>query len=101
PTLALDAGIGVDDPAIDGDGGAHHVIAGPRGEVDRSPRHILIGPDPPRRHPLDTTSALSRAALFMSDLKGPGAIADTTMWSRISYTAIRRVRWISPDLLAA
>ena len=48
-----------------------------------------------------TSSALSRAALFMSDLNGPGAIAVTTTWSLISFAAMRRVRWIRPDLLAA
>src|SRR6266403_5140680 len=47
-----DAGIGVDDAAIDRDGGADYVISGARGEIDRSPRHIFVGPDAPRRHAL-------------------------------------------------
>jgi hypothetical protein len=35
PAIALDAGIGINDPAIDGDGSAADVIAEAPGEVDR------------------------------------------------------------------
>ena len=49
---------------------------------------------------LATSSAWSRAVLFMLDANAPGAIALTTIWSSISRSAMRLVRWISPALLA-
>ena len=52
PAVALDARIGVDDTAIDRDGDADHVVSRARGEIDRGPRHVLIGTDPTRRHAL-------------------------------------------------
>src|SRR5216683_1009858 len=42
PAIALDARIGVDDAAVDRDGGADHVVSGARGEIDRGARHVLI-----------------------------------------------------------
>ena len=49
---------------------------------------------------LDTSSAWSRATRFISEAKAPGAMAVTTMSSLISSAAMRRVRWIRPDLEA-
>ena len=48
-----------------------------------------------------TSSAWSRALLFISEANGPGAMALTMMRSGASVSAMRLVRWIRPALLAA
>ena len=40
---------GIREPAIDCDRFAHHVVARPRGEVDRGARHVFIAPYAPQR----------------------------------------------------
>ncbi|CKU71684.1 Uncharacterised protein [Mycobacterium tuberculosis] len=48
----------------------------------------------------DSSSPRSRALRFISDGNAPGAMALTAMLSCARRSAMRRVKWIKPALLA-
>jgi hypothetical protein len=50
---------------------------------------------------LAVSSSWSRAILFISEAKAPGAMPLTTMLSCTSRSDMRLIRWIRPALLAA
>ena len=78
PSIALETGVGIDDAAVDRDGGADDVIARAGSEIDRGPRHVLIGADAPRGNVFRHLVGVVAGCTVRVRLERPRAIADTT-----------------------